>query len=105
MAKNAEGFLVDLQLRILIRGRIFAGVASPPDGSHACDELANAERFREVVIGAELESGDAVAFRTAGGQHQNRDRSPLRIAPKLTADRQAIEIGQIEIENDEVRLP
>ena len=69
----------------------------PPD---ADDELGGAERLREVVVGAVLETGDAVDGRAAGRQHEDRD-----VAVGLPADRAddgaAVELGEHEVEDDQ----
>jgi len=40
-------------------------------------QLADAERFGEVIIGAGVQRVDLVLLVGAGRQHDNRDRTPL----------------------------
>ena len=61
-----------------------------------------AERLGEVIVGAELEAGDAVALGAARGEHQDRDRRRERIAAQLAADGEAVDVGKIEIEDHEI---
>ena len=103
VAEDAKRSLVDLDLAVFVDARIFGDHArAAPNGGDSCDELANAERFRQVIVGAELEAGDAIALRSARGEHENRNGRRLRIAPQFAADRQAVEVGQIEIEDHEI---
>src|SRR6266545_1576134 len=45
--------------------------AATQDRAHTRDELSRRERFRDVVVGAELEPDDAVRFLTPCGQHDH----------------------------------
>ena len=49
----------------------------------ARDELAHAERLRQVVVRTELQTGDPIALRAARGEHHDRDRLRPRIAKGL----------------------
>jgi hypothetical protein len=53
-------------------------VASAEDGAQPREQLAGVEGLREVVVGAELETDDAVGVLAPGGEHQ--DRNPTRRA-------------------------
>ena len=64
-------------------------------------ELARVEGLRQVIVGAHLESDDAVdvfAFR-----RQHDDRNALARGAQATADRQAVLARQHEIEHDQMR--
>ena len=62
------------------------------------DELARRERLRHVVVGADLEPGDAVGLLVARGQHHDRHRRARADAP---ADVEAVDPGQADVEHDE----
>ena len=75
--------------------------AAAQDGADPGDQLGHAERLHEVVVGAELEPHDAVGLEPAGGEHD--DRHPRRRADR-PADVAAVDVGQHEVEQDDVRL-
>ena len=52
--------------------RLAVDVRAPQQRANARDELARRERLDEVVVGAELETGDAVLFLALGGEHDDR---------------------------------
>src|SRR2546421_268810 len=49
----------------------------PQQGLHARQQLAEAERLAQVVVGAELQAEDLVALHPLGGQHQDRSGPAL----------------------------
>ena len=61
-------------------------------------ELARREGLRDVVVGAELEPGDAVGLLVARGQHDDRH---LRLRAHLAAHLEAVDPGQADVEHDE----
>src|SRR6476659_1397418 len=61
-------------------------------------QLARRERLRDVVVGAELEAGDAVRLLVAGSEHDDRN---LRAGADLAADFEAVHAGQADVEHDE----
>src|SRR6478736_1324336 len=61
-------------------------------------QLAGRERLRDVVVGAELEAGDAVRLLVAGSEHDDRN---LRAGADLAADFEAVHAGQADVEHDE----
>ena len=75
--------------------------AAAEDGADAGDQLGHAERLHEVVVGAELEPHDAIGLEPSGGEHD--DRHPRRRADR-PADVAAVDVGQHEVEQDDVRL-
>ena len=66
-----------------------------------CDELARAERLRQVVVGADGEPDDEIRLGVAGGEHQHGDRAVALDAP---AHLEAVEAGEHEVEDDEIGL-
>ncbi len=63
------------------------------------NELAEAERLDDVVVGAELEADDPIDLLALGGDDDDRD---VRAGAQLAADRESVDIGQSEVEQDEV---
>ena len=68
---------------------------------NARDELARIERLRQIVVGAHLESDDAVDVLAFGRQHDDRHR--LAGAAQPAAYRQAVFAGEHEVQHDEMR--
>jgi hypothetical protein len=75
--------------------------AAPQHRAHAQYELPGAERLDQVVVGAGLEPGQAVALLTQRGEHDHGDVGPGR--PQPLADLEPGEPWQHEVEDDEVR--
>ena len=67
--------------------------------SHPGTELADRERLRDVVVGAELEADHLVELVVAGGQHDDRDGARR---PQALADLEPVEPRQHDVEHDEV---
>ena len=78
------------------------GARAPHQRRRARDELAHAERLRQVVVGAAVEPHHLVGFFAPRGQHQNR-RVAIRAMPADRArDGDAVHARQHQIEDDEV---
>jgi hypothetical protein len=77
-----------------------ARLPAPDERPHPGLQLRQVERLGEIVVGADVESLDAILERIAGGEHHHRDARP---APaQAPQDLEAVELGQAEIEYDEV---
>jgi hypothetical protein len=79
--------------------------AAPQHGAHAGRELAEAERLGDVVVGAVLETGHAIVFARARGQHDDRDVGAVGARTQDAAHLEPADDRQIEIENDQVGRP
>ena len=66
------------------------------------DQLAGAEGFDHVVVGAQGESEDTVDLLLAGGQKQDRHRGDLA---QFATDFPAVGPGEHDVENDKPRRP
>jgi hypothetical protein len=62
-------------------------------------KLADRERLRDVVVGAELEAEHLVELLAARGQHDDRD---VALTAKSLADLEPVEAGKHDVEHDEV---
>jgi hypothetical protein len=67
---------------------------------HPQHEFARRERLGDVVIGAQLESGDPVGLLTERRQHD--DRCAVGLESQTPADLQPVEAGQHDVEDHEV---
>ena len=94
---------VDDELAMLEPARPFrGGRGSPAEGSlHAGEELREAQRLRDVVVGAELQAADLVGLGAPRGDEE--DRHPAELADPLD-DLPAVEAGQGDVEDHEVRM-
>ena len=84
-------------------GGLGLGVAGARPAQHRLDarhQLARAERLGQVVVGADREADDLVDLLGAGGQHQDVGVRELADPP---ADLQAVDAGQHQVEDDQVR--
>ncbi len=74
----------------------------PEHGAHTGDQLARIERLAEIVVGADLETDDAVHVLFQRGEQDDRHVRPLR--PQVPAHIEARAIRQHHVENDQVDL-
>jgi len=72
---------------------------APQDALDAREQLARAERLRQVVVGAHLQADDAVDFLGARGEHDDRQ---ARAGAQVAAQREAAVAGQHEVEHHDV---
>lgn len=92
----------DAAARHLVGGlQGFGSLAAAKEGSRAGEELANAERLCEVVVGAEFEPDDLVYLGVARRKEEDR-RGELRAdAP---AQFVAVDAGKHDVEDEEVEM-
>ena len=100
-AHDAAAVVVDREIagRICPDASTVRAVPSAQRDANPRQQLLGTERFRDVVIGAEIERADLVCFATARRQHDDRHRRRLADA---RADFGAVEIGQAEIQHHQV---
>jgi hypothetical protein len=70
--------------------------------ANASDQLARAERLRDVIVGADFEADDPVDLLAEGGEHDDRN---VRARAQRSANLEAALMGEHEIEHDEVEPP
>ena len=61
--------------------------------------VADRERLRDVVVGAELEPETAVQLVVAGGEHDDRN---LARCPQALTHLQAVKLREHDVEDDEI---
>jgi len=74
-------------------------ITSHPERRH---ELVGAERLRDVVVGAHLEADDALGLFRPGGEHDDRDRGGLLVRANGTADFQAVDLRQHQVQDHQI---
>jgi len=67
-------------------------------GADAGDEFADAEGLGDVVIGAEVEAGDAVVFGVEAGEDEDGEGGGFA---ELTEDVEAVDVGEDDVEEEE----
>src|SRR5205823_3143853 len=67
------------------------------------NQLANEERLHDVIVRPELKAHNAIRFRRASRQKNDRNVRQLRMVPNALADIQPVRIGQHNIQQDEIR--
>ena len=82
---------------------IVGGDGSPHDRADARGQLAQAERLRDVVVGAELEARDAIVLARARRQHDDGHMLQVRARLDDPADFDAVDDGQIQIQDEQIR--
>ena len=68
--------------------------------AQAREQLLQREGLHQVVVGARVEAGNAVADRASGRQHQ--DRHGRALGAQLPRDLEAVDAGQHHVEHDRV---
>ncbi len=79
-------------------------VNSTQEGFHAGDQCFGAEGFGDVVVGTQFQADDRVGFFGFGRQHDNREHGGIRCGTHALADFKSIQLGQHQIEHNQVRL-
>ena len=69
--------------------------------AHPGHQHVHGERLGDVVVGALVERGDHALLVAVGGDHD--DRAALRGA-QPAAQLDAVDVGQAEVEDDQVRV-
>ncbi len=72
----------------------------PQQRAHPRQQLLPLERLDEVVVGADVQPGDARVQRVARGQHE--DRRVVLVGAQLAGDVEAVHPRQAEVEHDQV---
>ena len=81
------------------------GLASPGSARHRPDarnQLVRTERLGDVIVGANLESADAIRFLGARRQHDDRHSGGGLVCAQRLADIEAAHSRQHDVENDDV---
>ena len=73
---------------------------APGERPQAGGQLGEGKGFDQVVVGAGVETGDAVGDAIARGQQQDRRLDARRAQP--AADLEAVDAGQHDVEHDRV---
>ena len=94
--RRVEPEVADLEHRRPLHG-------SPPhERPQPREELGERERLRQVVVGARVETGDAVVDAVARREHEHR--RPHAVLANPAADLEAVDPGEHEVEHDRVVL-
>ena len=70
--------------------------------AHPREQLLEAERLRNVVVGPALEAGHLHVDLVAGGEHDRRER--LSAGAQLSQEVEPIDVGQSEVEQHQLEL-
>ena len=74
-------------------------MAAPQDGPDARNQLATAEGFGQVVVGAHFQTDHAIDLVALGRQHDDRDTG---FSPDAAAQGQAVLTRQHQVEENEI---
>src|SRR5262245_32340746 len=83
-------------------GACARGLAASEERADTRQQLADAKRFREVVVGAAVEAEDLVRLFAASCQHQDGRVGIGGVAADRAADGHAVEPRQHQIEDDQI---
>jgi len=86
------------------RRRVVGDARAAQDIPEAGHEDPRAERLGHVVVCAEFDAGDDIGLLALRGDHHDRDGAGVLALLELAADLESIEVGQHQIEDDQVRL-
>lgn len=79
------------------RARVRLRFATPEHGVQTREELARVERFGNIVVGAEVETDDAIVVVAAGREHDHGYVAGLADFP---ADGESVVAGEHDVEQD-----
>ena len=85
------------------RNSVAVSEISPELNLDSRDQLADEERFDNVVVRAQLETDDPVGFARPRGEENDGDVSQFGVAADRFADIEAVGIRQHDIQKDQVR--
>jgi len=98
MSLTIQGPAVEAQT--IGRGPITFSAAGTTQGrTNSCQQFAWIERFRQVVIGAEFESDDAVGGVAACGEHDHRE---VGMGAQLATKFESVVTRQHQVKDDQV---
>src|SRR5579859_81974 len=83
-----------------VKGRHRLDPRAAQDGAHAGEQLVYPERLGEIIVGAEIERGNLVAFGVQRGEHDDRGGGLLAHA---AADLKTVHLGHHDVQDQEVR--
>ena len=90
-------------MRAAVDGRTLLPRRPSQNRADARRELAQTERFGDVIVGAEIEARDAIVLRRACGHHDDRQVPDSGLRPQDAAHLGAAQTRQVQIEDDDVR--
>ena len=99
LAADFAGDEIDGDVAVLEEGEGGAGGAAG-DGVEPGDELVDVERFREIIIGTEVEPFEAFVESAAGGDEDDGDGEAL--VAEVAQDAQAVAAGDHDIKDEGV---
>ena len=77
---------------------------APQNCADPKNEFLGAERFREIIVGAQAETLDTIAFLAPGRQHQDCDARGGAVGAQFLHDLQSRQAGKHQIQNHYGRL-
>ena len=100
---DLEAVAIDLDVTRLEMMLLLLHVGLPAgDGPDARDQLPGRKRLGHVVVGAQREPQDLVAFLDPARHHDHGDRGELRVLLEPAAHFPSVELGHHDIEEDHV---
>ena len=85
---------------------MIAALGTAQDGRDAREQLHQRERLGDVVVGAELEAAHAIELGAARREHDHRHAAGrAAAAADPPAHLEAVEVGQHDVEHDQVVAP
>ena len=92
----------EMAIAILGRAVVRLPFKSSKEGFDAGNERFGAEWFSDVVVGSQLQADDGVRFLGFGSQHDDGEHRGCWSRSKAFADLQSVDLGQHQVENDQV---
>src|SRR5437763_10373054 len=101
-----DGKLVKMPYLLIVgdMGRIRSRTISSRAAQYrfdAADNFARAERFYQVIVGAQFKACDAVILATTCGKHENGGGGP---GTNAAADLHTMEAGEHQVKNNQVGM-
>ncbi|MFN7977625.1 MAG: hypothetical protein U0P30_05770 [Vicinamibacterales bacterium] len=102
--RHRHGVEVGGEMRALVGGRRHrvGTAAATQRRPHARRQLTRAERLGDVVVGAGVEAGHAIALGRARREHDDRHGGGGRTLAQDAAHLEAVEYRQVQVEDHEI---
>ena len=84
-----------------VKNRRILGIGNPPENhAQASHQLSDSERLGQIIVGTGIQGGNLIFFPVPHRYHNDRDLGPFAQA---AGDLHAIQVGQPEIQDDQIR--
>ena len=97
LSSSDVDFVIVAEVRDVVRVAV-VGLAPAQDGLHTSNDLSRAERFGDVVVGAQLQAEEPIELAVAGGEEQHRH---VAAGAHPATHLEPVDVGEADVEQHE----